>query len=242
MIIKNKQKRKVGILGGMGPQASSQLYNQLIVTAASRYGAVDNCDFPDLLIHSIPVPDFISDISKKETAKSMILESTRNLAACGVTAFAIACNTVHVLLPELKTAVRVPFISIIESVVGKCTLEKIRRVGLVASPTMLSLGLYTQAFGEAEIEVVIPSMEEHPILNAVIRTVLAGKKIPMDLECEYIKCLKKLFDQNIDTLIVGCTELPLAINYHQNFDSKGHRCMSTLDVLVDSILEYVYEK
>ena len=48
------------IIGGMGPEASGYLYNTLINLAIKKFGARNNDDFPEIILHSIPVPDFIS--------------------------------------------------------------------------------------------------------------------------------------------------------------------------------------
>ena len=54
-------KKKVGIIGGVGPQSTNYIYEKIIQFSQSKYNAKNNVDYPRLVIESVPVPDFISD-------------------------------------------------------------------------------------------------------------------------------------------------------------------------------------
>lgn len=62
----NQQKKVIGILGGMGPQASARLVQILVEMSTKEFGAKNCDDFPEIVLDSIPIPDFISDKKKKE--------------------------------------------------------------------------------------------------------------------------------------------------------------------------------
>ena len=67
--------KKIGILGGVGPQATAHIYKQLILSAQKNHRAINNDDYPDVLIASVPVPDFISSKKDLEKAKKMLIGS-----------------------------------------------------------------------------------------------------------------------------------------------------------------------
>jgi aspartate/glutamate racemase len=69
----------IAILGGMGPQASSKLYNLLIEKSIKTYGVEDNSQFPEILLNSIPVPDFISNKKKFDEAREILVHRTIRL-------------------------------------------------------------------------------------------------------------------------------------------------------------------
>ena len=69
----------IGILGGMGPEASGYLYKLLIDLSIKHFNARHNDDFPEVIIHSIPVPDFISSNKKRGEALQMLLERVKEL-------------------------------------------------------------------------------------------------------------------------------------------------------------------
>ena len=53
--------KKIGIIGGVGPQSTNFIYEKIIYFSQTKYNAKDNADYPKLIIESVPVPDFISN-------------------------------------------------------------------------------------------------------------------------------------------------------------------------------------
>ena len=68
--------KKVGIIGGVGPQSTDYIYEKIIEFSQTKYNAKDNADYPRLIIESVPVPDFISNKENIETAE-------KNVNRCG---------------------------------------------------------------------------------------------------------------------------------------------------------------
>ena len=101
-------KKAIGILGGMGPEASAYMYSTLIDLAILRFGAKNNDDFPEIILHSIPVPDFISNEKQKAKALLMLKKRVKNINRMPILFLAIACNTAHVLLPQLQVISKKP--------------------------------------------------------------------------------------------------------------------------------------
>ena len=93
---------KIGIIGGVGPQATAFIYEKLIEAAVKNHEAVNNDDYPYVIISSVPVPDFISSKDRLEEAKKMLIEAAVNLENSGCKAIAIGSNTVHILLKDIK--------------------------------------------------------------------------------------------------------------------------------------------
>ena len=92
------RKKAIAILGGMGPEASAYLYRVLIESSIKHFRARNNDDFPEILLYSIPVPDFISsDINRSEALK-MLKERVKQINSLSISSLCLACNTAHVLL------------------------------------------------------------------------------------------------------------------------------------------------
>ena len=106
--------KKIGLIGGVGPQATDFIYNKIIELSQKKYGAKNNADYPYLIIESVPVPDFISNNNNITTAKNMLINSIAVFDKAGVTKIAIASNTVHILLPELQLTTKIKFLSIVD--------------------------------------------------------------------------------------------------------------------------------
>lgn len=227
--------KKVGIIGGVGPQATQFIYGKIIDFSQSKYRAKNNNDYPQILIESVPVPDFISDTNQIEMAKRMLIQSVQSLTKAGATRLCIGSNTVHILLEELKKSTEIEFISMIELVVKKCAASGFNKVGLLGTPVLIKSGLYEQELKKSGIELVLPTENEMAIADSIIRDTLAGQK-SFDKKREYIEVLNDLFSRGAQTIILGCTELPLAINY----EALGNRTISSDEVLAEGIVDYYY--
>ncbi|MEI6237608.1 MAG: aspartate/glutamate racemase family protein [Candidatus Saccharibacteria bacterium] len=137
----------IGILGGMGPQASAKLYDLLIEGSKAYTPAAVDDDYPEIVIFSVPVPNFISNKQYLNKAKTMLIKRARLLEMSGCIINGIACNTAHILLPEMQVSTKVPFLSIPKLVAEKIKLAGFKKVGLLATPTTLASDLYDQALG-----------------------------------------------------------------------------------------------
>jgi len=232
-----KNHKKIGIIGGVGPQATQFIYSKIIELSQTKYGAKNNDDYPQLVIESVPVPDFISDVSKIDLATEMLIESTRSLTQAGVTKICIGSNTVHILQEKLEKNTTVPFISMIELVAEKCAASKFKKVGLLGSPVLIKSGLYETALGKHGIELVPPTENETEIADSIIRDVLAGRN-SSDKKQAYVETMNNIFDRGAQTIILGCTELPLALNY----EALGDKTISSDEVLAEGIVDYYYSE
>jgi aspartate racemase len=223
----------IGILGGMGPQASNKLY-ELLIKKTTRYtnAAIDE-DYPEIVLLNVPVPNFISDKTKISQAKNMLIKRTKLLEQAGCTINGIACNTIHLILPELQANTNIPFVSLPKLVAAKIDDAGYRRVGLLATPTTLKSQLYDQEL--TEVELIRPNGKLVGYVEDIIYKQLAG---------ELTKGEQKVFRQNVDkfirlknleAVILGCTELPLAYG-----ESDNPRIINTLDILADELLEIYF--
>jgi len=227
-----KNKKPIAILGGMGPEASLKLYELLIKKARNIYHAKLNEDYPEILIDSIPVPDFISNIGKKEIAKQMLIERVRELSKIPIGTFCIACNTVHILLPDLQRKTNISFVSIIHEVVKNVKSKKIQSVGLMGSPTIINSQLYQNEFKKIGVKVILPAEDEIETLGKIISEIVGGNYKNTK---QIIKITNNLKSHGAKGIILGCTELPLIFPKKYSlpvFDS--------LDILANALLEKYY--
>lgn len=95
-------KQAIGIIGGMGPEASERFYGLLNRHAQKDFGVEKNEEFPEIYLASVPVPDFISSETNKEAALAMLSNRVKEMDALPIGFFCMACNTGHLLLEELR--------------------------------------------------------------------------------------------------------------------------------------------
>ncbi len=234
--IERENKNKIiGVIGGMGPQASSEFYRLLIEKSISKYGVKNNDEFPEILIDSIPVPDFISDTDSLEEAEKMLVDRVKRMNRYSVDYICIACNTAHILLEKLRSESKVYVFSVLEEILNEINKFNLTKIGLLATMTTYRLGLYDKVIYHKQL--IKPSINVQYELDEIIRGVIAGndddnlRKKLSSLAKKFIK------DNRLEAVILGCTELPLIFPQMNNV-----KILNSLDVLADSLLSFYYEK
>jgi len=232
-----KNKNIIGVIGGMGPYASAYFYKLLIKKSTDEYGAKNNDDYPEIVIDSVPVPDFISDTESLPTAKEILISRVKALNNFGCNIIAMACNTGHLLYPDLAKNSEVPFISLIELVCQKAKNSGMKKVGLLATETTIKMQLYHKILEQEGIEVITPNEDLIKKQEDIIRFVIANgettkfEDVLSDTTNKFIK------DNDLDGVILGCTELPLVFPSH-----KFRNVIDSLEVLADHLLKNFYGK
>lgn len=230
----SKHKKPIAILGGMGPDASARLYQLMIALARSDFGVRENHQYPEIVIDSVPVPEFFSNTKNAEEATFMLRDRVRKLNYLQPGCFGLACNTAHTTLVDLEQETPAPFVSIAREAAKEAQKRRYRRVGLLASPTTIFSGVYQTEFLAKQIEVVLPDNDYIEELGAIIGQVVGGEfKQP---KAKLLKIADTLKKKKVDALILGCTELPLV--FPQNYSLP---VLNTLEILGKSLLTRYYK-
>lgn len=227
--------KPIGVIGGMGPQASCELYRLLIEGARRIYGARNNDDYPEVLIDSVPVPDFLADTDKMEEAAGLLEDRVKRMSAYAVSAMTMACNTACILNSRLQLQLSIPLISVVDEVV-RIVSKRCKLVFVLASPTSLNMRLYQDAFQQYNVEFLTPESSAYPELEHIIRGVIEGEK-RKSLMQRLVKITERHIEnhENVDGIVLGCTELPMV--FPENFHLPVY---SSLDVLAKTLLKQYY--
>lgn len=234
----SQKNKTIGVLGGMGPEASANLYSKIIKYAQHEYGAVQDSDYPPIIIYSLPLLGFDeTGIVDEDLVKKQLIEGVKKLENAGCELIIIGCNTVHSYYDEMQAAVKVPIFNIIEETKKKVLELGYKKVGLFASESTNKLKLYQKRFANSNIEVISPSGAQQKVLNRVIEHVMGGnQKIEdifalKDIARDYLK-------QGAEAIVIGCTEIPLAIN-QTHTDVK---LFDTIEIIVQCAVDYSLKK
>jgi len=225
----------IAILGGMGPDASARLYQLMIELSRSEFGAVENHQYPEIVIDSVPVPEFFSNTQKVEEATFMLKDRVEKFNYFQPSCFGLACNTAHIVLADLEQEASAPFVSIPNETAREVKKRGYTKVGLLASPTTIFSGVYQTEFLDKNVEVVLPDNGYLEELGKIIGQIVGGEfKQPKARLLEIADCLKK---KKVEALILGCTELPLV--FPKNYSLP---VLNTLEILGRALLNRYYRK
>ncbi len=203
------QRPIVGILGGMGPAATADLYMKIIAaTPATR-----DQDHLHVVIWADPtVPDRSNALLHGGTDPiPWLLRGAKQLVAMGAAFIAVPCNTAHAFFPAIEREITTPLIHMMDETATAVELAhpSIQRVGLLATTGAIASGLYQEWFARHHIEVMVPNddLQERAVMGAIHR-VKAGKA-GRDTTDMLSQAAVSLVKHGAEALIAGCTELPL---------------------------------
>jgi len=199
--------KTVGIIGGMGPEATVDLMRRVIdATPAS-----DDADHIRLLVDNNPkVPSRIKALIEGtgENPAPCMAAMARGLEQQGADFLVIPCNTAHHYYPEVAAAVDIPVLNLIEltSSQVKQSLPKIKKVGLLASTALQLIHLYEPWFERLDVQLIYPEPADQEQVMELIRAVKAKRHTPEQLKA-YAQVAEKLATQGAECLVIACTEL-----------------------------------
>ncbi|MBS0011472.1 MAG: amino acid racemase [Bacteroidales bacterium] len=202
----------LGIFGGMGPEATSDLYKQILeITPAEK----DQEHIPTLIFSNPQVPDRMESIADGgELIKPYLSFSVRKLEAAGASFIAIPCNTVHYFYDYMQESVTIPIIHMIRETAEEVAIKHpgVRKVGLLATTGTIESGLYSKELEAKGFEVITPS---DSILSGMVMKAVYGIKAKTDPQLnEDLLAIagQHLADRGAEVIVLGCTEIPLAYN------------------------------
>ena len=200
----------IGILGGMGPEATIDLFYKIIkFTPAEK----DQNHLRIIIDNNPKIPDRTAAIlGKGEDPLPALQETARNLERAGADFIIIPCNTAHYFLSSIQESVKIPILNMIEET-AKETQKKnssIKKVGLLASIGTYKTKIYHQHFKKFNIEVISPEEKDKEEVMKAIYAVKAGD-LSEGIKISIFKIAQKLIDKGSEALIAGCTEIPLIL-------------------------------
>ena len=222
----------IGILGGMGTQAGLDFCNKLAVL---NRGKIDQ-DYPLFLLYNksnIPGrPESIGiqtsrltnrfSNSKNKKKYRLVLDSLlkgcRLLKKDKCKFIVIPCNTAHYWYDDLKKKIKLPIINMPKEVYihTKRTCKKNSPIGLLATEGTIMTGVYNKFFN-SRYKLIHPNkLIQKSSVNQAIKLVKMGN---VKAAARKIKpAINFLIKKKCKKIILGCTELPIAIFAFKSFD------------------------
>lgn len=202
-------KKSIGILGGMGPLATADLFRKIVTL--TRAG----CDGDHIRVYidsNSSIPDRTAAIlNGGPDPLPAMRDSLRKLERCDADCIIMPCNTAHYFLPRLQALTDVPFLSMLEAAAaaarGRYPGET---AAVLATRGTLSSGLYQRALETEEVPCLIPDAAEQAALMRVIYDGVKADAAPEAYRADLETVVDSLSRRGADYFILGCTELPLA--------------------------------
>jgi aspartate racemase len=203
----------IGILGGMGPEATNRLC--ALITALTP-ATKDQEHLPVITYNNPRIPDRVRAVyGEGESPLPEMIRTARILERAGAEVLLMPCNLAHLYLDELRQALRIPLLDMIEEAV-KFTIENhphCHSAGLIASTPTIECGLYEKAFRQRGWLLVTPERAEQ---EAKVMRAIYGED---GIKCGFKRgprallegVARGLLNRGAQIILAGCTEVSLVL-------------------------------
>jgi aspartate racemase len=224
--------RRVGILGGMGPEATVLLMQRIIAATP----AADDADHLPLIVDQNPqVPSRIHHLidGTGDDPGPVLAAMAKRLQAAGAEALAMPCNTAHHYAPAIRAATTIPLIDMVALSVAHAVglAGKGGKVGILASPAVRKAGLFDRAFADAGLTAVYA--QDESAMLATIRLIKAKGATPA-ARAALAAASADLLAHGARVQMIACTEFSLI----SEAVAPEAQAFDTMDVLVGGIIAF----
>lgn len=206
------EKKVIGIVGGMGPLATADLFKKIILhTKATR----DQEHLRVIIDSNTNIPDRTTALlhGGADPTPELIVSAQR-LVAMRVDCLLIPCNTAHSFYEVVQSSVGVPVLHMIRLTAQALLKRGVRKAGLLATDGTIQTGIYQQIFAGTGIELLTLDVRgQQAIMDMIYHGVKAGD-LAYDVS-QVRQAMDNLLFRGAETLILGCTELPLAVELYK---------------------------
>ncbi|MCS7114275.1 MAG: amino acid racemase [Nitrososphaerota archaeon] len=204
------KEKVIGILGGMGPEATVELFHRIVKeTPAKR----DQEHLRIIVYNNPKIPDRTAAIlGIGENPLPEMVRTAKNLENSGVDFIVMPCITAHYYIEELQRNVSVPVLNMVELTAKALagSFPEVKKVGLLGTTGTFKGRVFDKALGKFNVKVIYPSDEgQKKVMEAIYGCIKAGKisegrKI-------VVEEANRLVNAGADAVICGCTEISLVL-------------------------------
>ncbi len=223
--------KKVGIIGGLGPETTSEFYLDIVFTCQK----LERTARPSVIISSVPLPYKIEEdaIVKNlgiERCLPFLIQEAGRLENAGADFIVMPCNSLHIFIEEIRKSVSIPVLSIVEETVKFLKNNDMRTVGIVSTSATIKNMLYEDAFKKNIIKYVAPNALQQMKMGKFIHNLVNGRQNNKDRE-ELIGIIDDLRSRKVDCVVLACTDLQLLLPQH-----KDVRIFDTMKIFADATI------
>jgi len=210
---KSMAEKVIGILGGMGPEATLSLFEKIIAnTPATR----DQDHLRVMIDSNAKIPDRTPAIlGQGDNPVPAMVESGRALERAGADFIVIPCVSAHFFLDELQAQLTLPILSLFDAVAEELERQQPvpAAVGLLATTGTIHGGRFQERLQKSGIDTLVPGLDDQKRVMSVIYRIKAtssgaGRE---EMRSELRSVVTPLVDRGAQAIVAGCTEIPLVL-------------------------------
>ena len=226
-----KKKHTLGILGGMGPEATSVLYKRI----TDRTSVTCDQDHLDIWIYShASLPDRTGCIlcGEGEALWARLKQDVDHLKKAGCEYLAIPCNTCHYFADRFQQEMDGRFVNMIEETAKYVADRRFRRVGILATDGTVKSDLYRKALEARDVEAIYPDEDrQKAVMSLIYDQIKRGEKGDKHL---FQGIAQHMHARGCEAVVLACTELSV---FAVNYELSGGFYIDAMEALARSCIE-----
>lgn len=226
--------KKIGMIGGLGPESTIDYYKIITNKFHDRTGYN-----PNIIINSIDIYEMLGYVNEKnyEQLVKMLLDAITTLQKAGADFVFISSNTPHIVYDQLKKQSTIKIISIVESTCKKIEQLNLHKTLLTGTKFTMKENFYKAAANTYKINLIVPNDDEINMIHSVIFPELEEGIVVPEKKSNFINIVNDIkARENIDSIILGCTELPIMINQND----LPIKVVNTVDCHIEEIMKEIF--
>lgn len=204
--------KKIGLVGGTGPESTLMYYRELNTRIDRMTGGKA---MPDIAIESVNFRRAWEYVEKGQydLLADYLAEKINSLAAGGAEVISLTAGTMHIVMDDLLKKTKVELVSIPQAVCREAQRRGHRKIGLLGTIFTMEKDYMKTDLREAGIEVIIPEKADRELAAKRILEELENGIVKESTLKEFQAIIRKMQEQDgIEAVVLGCTELPMILN------------------------------
>jgi aspartate racemase len=230
--------KRIGLLGGMSWESSSEYYRLLNEEVRERCGGLHSAD---CVLRSVDFAEIerLQREGRWEEAGNRLADEARALVAAGAQLLVLCTNTMHKVADTIAAAVDVPFVHIADATAEAVRDRRLQTVGLLATAYTMEQDFYVGRLRERHgLTVIVPGTEDRAIVHDVIYDELCVGIVEDSSREQYRRIMRDLAERGAEGILLGCTEIDLLVGPNDSpvpvFDTTRLHVQRAVDLALDA--------
>jgi len=227
--------KTLGILGGMGPEATHFFYKKIVQKTPATY---DQQHIPTFIYSNTQIPDRGPCIlnNDMDTVVPELQRSAKIIEAAGADVIMMPCNTVHYFIDYIRAAVNIPVWNMIEETTLWISQKtSLKSIGLLGTTGTAKSMMYHKALETYGINLLAPNNKHQDLVMQAIHAVKAGDSSDA-ISNSLTPVIETLSNEGAKAFILGCTEIPLLFE-----SSHSYILIDPMDVMADKAVQFALD-
>ena len=226
--------KTIGLIGGVSWVSTQEYYKRINLQINEKLGGNSSAR---ILLSSLNFDDILPSQLAKDSQKEaeILIDRATALERAGADVLLICSNTTNMMAHAIQQQLKIPLLNIVEAIAEFLIERNLFKVGLLGTKRVMYGDFFKRILNQHKIAVTVPAQADGNEIDRIIYEELVRNEFKQKSAQTLSRCINSLSAQQVDAVILGCTELPLAVK-QKRVDVQLIDC---IQVHVDKVLQYV---